>query len=150
MSIQRYIAMKSSLFLPYDADQAPPKGCMVVVTYADHVAALAQAKRAHREALAEFMGGAYEQGQRDALAAIAEAEKEAYHRGYKSAASEFLTPAALEATGMDDPRYAKGYEQGQRDALAGAMDRVMGLFLGPWPEDGIDEAAVIAAIKGES
>ena len=93
MSIQRYIAMKSSLFLPYDADQAPPKGCMVVVTYADHVAALAQAKRAHREALAEFMGGAYEQGQRDALAAIAEAEKEAYHRGYKSAASEFLTPA---------------------------------------------------------
>ena len=47
-----------------------------------------------------------------------EADKRGYERGYLASSLQSLTIAALEATGMDDPRYAKGYAAGQRDMLA--------------------------------
>lgn len=45
-------------------------------------------------------------------ASIDERLAAAYKRGQQDAHAEFLTPAALAATGPEDPRYAKG----QRDA----------------------------------
>lgn len=70
-----------------------------------------------------------------------------YSQGQRDAHSEFLTPAALEACGPEDPRYAKG-QRDEREAAAQRVEALRNHWNGQ--HDVVQLNAAVSAVRGDS
>jgi hypothetical protein len=126
--IPRYLVSRSAMTAWRDNGMLTDQ--IGMVTYADHLAAVAAAQReganqGYLNGVATSADNSYKQGQSDCKAThavmglkeITRIAAEGYEQGQRDAHSEFLTTAALEACGPEDPRYAKG-QRDERERLA--------------------------------
>jgi hypothetical protein len=94
----------------------------------------------------------YEEGQadeRDAQRVWDKIWDKGYEQGQRDAHSEFLTPAALEACGPEDPRYAKG-QRDERERIRQAVEALNERLYGFVGNDWLVASQVLAVIDGSA